>query len=254
MTLYQEDTTNTSFINLSNTLKKKGAVGFKKILKVINNDVKTIDPWASNLTDTQKEIVLNESRKNIWYFLREVVRINHYNYQMTEHLFLLFDNAIKCRDAITVTARQNGFGVAVVLLSKWRQIRGEENIGIYTINDVSRDYILSKEEAITLPDYFDIGLYIPAVINDKNVKTRPPGRPIIYSKSLSIETMNRVMNLCEEYTNSDFLFISKRPFGDVDADILSTQFKETYDRLFMGRTEIDVKNTHKPLRGKFFIE
>lgn len=255
MAIYQENTTNTSFISLVDTLKSKGSVGFKKILKVINNDVKFIDPWNPDLTDYQKELVIKESRKNIWYFLREVVRINESHYQMTEHLFLLFDNSIKCRDTVAVTARQNGFGVAVILLSKWRQIRGEEIIDIYTMDDQERDYLLSKEIAIELPDYFNVGLYIPAVFNDNNIKRiRPMERPIVYSKTLSIINMQKIMMLQENNPKSQFLFISKRPNSDINSEVISEEFRDNYDRLLWGRTEIDVKNTHKSLKGRFFIE
>lgn len=255
MTLYQENTTNHNFIEMTRLLKKEGSLSFKKILRIKNNDVKKIDPWASDLTDEQKELVLKEARDNIWYFLREVVRINNHHYQLTEALFLLFDSAIKCREVITVTSRQNGYGTALMILSKWRQLKDGVPINIFALESLDRDYLLSKEEVITLPDYFDLGLYIPTVLNDNNIKSlQISGRPIVYSKVLSIMTMQKITEIEAKNPNAEFLFISKRAFPGNDSSVLSDEYKKAYNDLFLNRREIDIKNTHMPFKGRFFIK
>ena len=72
---YQRSTTNSSFIEMSNYLRGIGVRNYRFMLALLDKDLAGIDPHDPNLPEIYKYKVLAEVRNNIWYFLREVVRI-----------------------------------------------------------------------------------------------------------------------------------------------------------------------------------
>lgn len=69
------NTKNDSFIKVSNKLKEKGIKNFDFMLKTNDDDLKDVDPFSYDLTEEQQEKIKKECRENVWYFLREVVRV-----------------------------------------------------------------------------------------------------------------------------------------------------------------------------------
>lgn len=76
---------NTSFVQMSEYLEnyqgfpdsdKVGIRNHKFMLRLDNNRLKDIDPWDESLDDKVKEMIFIESMNNVWYFMREVVRLN----------------------------------------------------------------------------------------------------------------------------------------------------------------------------------
>lgn len=73
---YQVNTTNTSFIKMHMMLKSLGIKNNKFFLKLYDKSLMDIDPFdEENLTLEQQSRIVNEIRKNFWYFIREIVRI-----------------------------------------------------------------------------------------------------------------------------------------------------------------------------------
>ena len=72
---YHRTTTNQSFLEMSNYLKAIGVKNYRFMLTLFDPDLANIDPHDPNLTTTQKLKVLVEIRNNMWYFMREVVRV-----------------------------------------------------------------------------------------------------------------------------------------------------------------------------------
>lgn len=72
---YHRTTTNKSFLEMSNYLKAIGIKNYRFMLTLLDPDLANIDPYDPNLTTTQKLKVLVEIRNNMWYFMREVVRV-----------------------------------------------------------------------------------------------------------------------------------------------------------------------------------
>lgn len=72
---YDWETENKSFIDVHNQLKMRGVKNNAFHLILLNPGLKGIDPYSENLTIEQKLMIIQECQLNIFYFLREVVRI-----------------------------------------------------------------------------------------------------------------------------------------------------------------------------------
>lgn len=72
---YDYYTKNENFLEMSRLLAKQGIKNCNFMLKTIHDELLGIDPYSENLSENQKQIIVEECQLNIWYFLREVVRI-----------------------------------------------------------------------------------------------------------------------------------------------------------------------------------
>ena len=76
MTVYiHKETTNQSFIKMHNYLKSKGIQNNDFFLILYDPGLKSIDPRDPMLPQHMKVRVMNECRRNYWYFLRCVARV-----------------------------------------------------------------------------------------------------------------------------------------------------------------------------------
>lgn len=66
---------NESFVKMHNILESKGIKNNLFMLAIYNKDLIGIDPYDSNLTDDQKRDIIDECKINIWYFLRNVLKV-----------------------------------------------------------------------------------------------------------------------------------------------------------------------------------
>ena len=72
---YDIETSNLSFLEVSNRLKVKGINNYKFMLTLYDRDLIGVDPWDENISKDMKKKILIECKKNIWYYFREVLRI-----------------------------------------------------------------------------------------------------------------------------------------------------------------------------------
>lgn len=76
MTVYiHKETSNQSFLDMHNFLKSKGIQNNDFFLALFDPGLAGVDPRDPNLPQYLKVRILNECRRNYWYYLREVVRI-----------------------------------------------------------------------------------------------------------------------------------------------------------------------------------
>lgn len=69
------DTPNLSFLRMSIVLKRMGIHNNYFFLSLLDPKLKGVDPHSENLTLEQQARIVTECKRNIWYFVREVVRI-----------------------------------------------------------------------------------------------------------------------------------------------------------------------------------
>ena len=67
------ETKNKSFTRLSLVLKKMGIKNNYFFLSLLDRDLIGVDPRSPDLTVVQKAKILRECKRNVWYFIREVV-------------------------------------------------------------------------------------------------------------------------------------------------------------------------------------
>ena len=72
---YQMKTKNVSFIRMHRYLVKKGISNNKFFLAIYDKDLLKIDPRDTNLSEDIKKKIVEECKRNYWYFIREVVMI-----------------------------------------------------------------------------------------------------------------------------------------------------------------------------------
>lgn len=68
-------TKNTSFIRTAEIFRQQGIKNYYFLLQLNNPLLIGVDPHSDDLTDEQMAMILEESRTNFWYFLREVCRL-----------------------------------------------------------------------------------------------------------------------------------------------------------------------------------
>lgn len=72
---YDSQTSNSSFIKMSEYLSKNGIKNNKFFLTILDKELIGIDPFDPNLTEDVKNKIITECRNNYWYFLRECVKM-----------------------------------------------------------------------------------------------------------------------------------------------------------------------------------
>jgi len=73
--VYHYETKNDSFIKMAKLLKSMGIKNYKFFLKLYDEKLRDVDPHDENLSPEIVTRIGREIRRNVWYYLREVVRI-----------------------------------------------------------------------------------------------------------------------------------------------------------------------------------
>lgn len=69
------ETKNESFLRLAEIYHEMGIENCAFHLSLLNPKLRDVDPWAPDLTETEKLAVIAECKRNFWYYLREVGRV-----------------------------------------------------------------------------------------------------------------------------------------------------------------------------------
>lgn len=70
------ETNNKTFLRTAELFRKMGIKNYYFLLQINNPLIKDLDPWDENLTDVQRSMILNECNENVWYVIREVIKVN----------------------------------------------------------------------------------------------------------------------------------------------------------------------------------
>jgi hypothetical protein len=144
------NTKNESFLQMSKLLKSRGVENNKFMLRLDNRKLIDIDPYDENLTTEQKLMIIDECRHNVWYFLREVIKVRENNDDHRYHFRL---NLSTCAfiwlysiqiSSMIQTPRQQ-FATLTLRALKFHT----EYLSVYEVNNDER-YIDSR---IVYPDY-----------------------------------------------------------------------------------------------------
>ena len=110
--IYDIKTKNISFLRISQMLRRYGVKKNKEMLVLYDESIQGLDPYDKNLTNEQKVAIYIECCSNIWYFLREVVRIPadgaDIPYELNLGNYTLTYLKCKNKNQIVVLPRQHG--------------------------------------------------------------------------------------------------------------------------------------------------
>ena len=72
---YDYKTKNKSFIKVAKELKEKGIQNYAFHLSLYDKNLIGVDPWSEDLTEDLKARIIRESKINVWFYLREVIKV-----------------------------------------------------------------------------------------------------------------------------------------------------------------------------------
>lgn len=119
------ETTNTSAIRMATVFKKMGLQNHAFHLALYDQDLRGIDPFDETLTATQQAKVTKEFGKNLWFAIRECIRIPPIAgidpipfrfHRANISMYWLYMNDLF---SINVISRQRGKTMAVICLFTW---------------------------------------------------------------------------------------------------------------------------------------
>ena len=161
---YDTSTKNTSFIKVCNVLKSIGIKNYMFPLTIYDTSIIGLDPFDPDLTMEQKARILQETRINFWYFIREVVRIpvpggaNVYGlHRGNLALSWCLVNNLYC---IIELPRQNGKSISVCVFYLWLYNFATVNSELMLMNKKFEDSQMNlkriKEIRNALPEYMHL--------------------------------------------------------------------------------------------------
>ena len=152
-------TTNKSFLRYTALLKEMGVKNCLWPLALLQPELKGIDPHDPNLTDALKMKIGLECRYNVWYFLREVVRIPPVAgpfpipYRANRGNMATTWTFINNMDIALIQPRQTGKSVSTDCLMVWLLFMGTSNS---RINMITKDDALRKANVERLKKIRDL--------------------------------------------------------------------------------------------------
>lgn len=142
------DTTNESFLRLVSLYGEMGVKNRFFPLALINPDLKGVDPHCGILSEATKIAIGLECRWNMWYFLREVVRIppvagpNPIPYKANRGNIATTWAFLNSIDIALIQPRQTGKSVSTDCIMLWLLFIGAGNS---IINMITKDDTLRKK-------------------------------------------------------------------------------------------------------------
>ncbi len=123
--IYDINTKNRSFLEMSQSLRKNGVKNNKFMLALYDESLSGVDVYDPTLTTMQKAKIYAECCSNYWYFLREVCKVVQEGNPDGTHFKLNLASTAMCfcnwqnLNSITIIPRQQGKTIAEVAFSVW---------------------------------------------------------------------------------------------------------------------------------------
>lgn len=151
--IYDYKTKNTSFLKLVGLYKTMGIKNKNFPLFLSQPELQGVDPHSENLTVEQKAMITIECKTNIWYFLREVVRIaptagdGKIPYKANRGNIALTWTFLNGMDMALIQPRQTGKSVSTDCIMLWLIFFVMKNS---IINLITKDNDLREKNIIRL--------------------------------------------------------------------------------------------------------
>lgn len=143
--IYDVYTKNKSFVKIAKILKSKGVKNNKFMLTLYDESLQGIDPYSRNLTTDQQLAIYRECCKNVWYYIREVVRIPQdgaaVNYGLNLGNLTLTYLRNKNKNFVLLLPRQHGKTMGECVFDSWVLCFSARNANIIYLNKGKQDAI-----------------------------------------------------------------------------------------------------------------
>ncbi|MDD3172132.1 MAG: hypothetical protein PHF63_00435 [Herbinix sp.] len=189
--IYDTDTTNLSFIQMSTDLKIQGIKNNKFFLKLYDVSLKGIDPYSKNLTTDQRHKIILECIRNPWYYFREVSRIpdeggTSKRFLLSRANLAMIYLALYGIDNYSNIPRQLGKTQSILAVITWAYLFGTTNSEIMLSNKKFED---AKNNLKRVKSQIDV---LPPYLQMKNAYNSETGK--IEKNSDNIQSVANVIN------------------------------------------------------------
>lgn len=183
--MYDLTTKNRSFLFVCKQLRDHNVKNYKFMLELLDPSIQGLDPYSKTLTNEQKLRIYYEICNNVWYYLREVVRvpvpgsITGIPYELNLGNLAQTYAAYKNANFVSLLPRQQGKTIGEVCFISWVMLFGSSSTQIIFLNKGSADSIENGRRF-------------------KNIKNLLPG----WLKDMVINTKEDKDNATEKYMSS----------------------------------------------------
>lgn len=153
--IYDISTKNRTFLKASVDLRNRKVENNKFMLALHNEDLIGVNPHSDSLTNLQKIQIFEECTINVWYYIREVVRVPVDGkifgtpYKLNLGNLSLSYIKSKNKNQITILPRQHGKTVGEIVYDSWILLFASTNTNIIYSNKEFKD---SKSALRTFKD------------------------------------------------------------------------------------------------------
>ena len=145
--IYDINTKNKSFLRVAKMLKDRGVKNNKFMLQLFDSSLVGVDPFDPKLTNAQKIAIFKECSINVWYYMREVVRIpvdgnpEGARYKLNLGNLALSYIKSKNRNQFTILPRQFGKTMGEIIFDTWIMLFAATNTNIIYSNKERKDSV-----------------------------------------------------------------------------------------------------------------
>jgi hypothetical protein len=143
--IYDITTKNRSFLKASLDLRNRNVKNNKFMLTLHNKNLIGVNPHSNDISDRQRLEIFEECTVNIWYYLREVVRvpvdgqIDGIPYKLNLGNMSLTYIKTKNKNQITILPRQHGKTIGEIVYDSWVLLFAGINTNIIYSNKEFKD-------------------------------------------------------------------------------------------------------------------
>lgn len=105
-----KETSNRSFLRTAELFRQMGIKNYYFHLQLNNPLLANVDPWDPNLTDEQKSMILVECNQNIWYCVREIIKIDGRRFRANRAVISFIWSCLNHLNTLILMPRQSGKG------------------------------------------------------------------------------------------------------------------------------------------------
>lgn len=177
--IYDYETKNTSFFNMSKLLKELGIKNYNECLQLFNPLLKGVDTHSTLLTNEMKAMIDRECRMNPWYAIREVYRVSigtkktYFDLNLSNYTSLWL--MMRCQDYFQIAPRQTGKTHGAASFIAWVINFGGKGLSLSNIHydeKKAKDNINKIREVLdNLPPYLQYHKKDIAKVDSKTGKT-----------------------------------------------------------------------------------
>lgn len=173
------DTKNKTFLHYAEVLYKMKVDNCAWPLALHRKELQGVDPFSPELSLAQKGMILLECKENIWYYLREVIRIpepgslNSVMFGCNRGNMAIFWLYLNHVTSISTILRQTGKTTTIASVASWLLTVGGVNtyMAMLTKDDNLRGDTLGKIKAILeeLPEYVNLSDKKKDIFNSEEI-------------------------------------------------------------------------------------